>query len=154
PLAELILRQPHGQDSPNALALPFLGPEVATVEDALAGARDIVAEAISDAPDVRRVARQRARQFATLRCARIEKADDPRGVYQTYYDFAAPVGRLKPFQTLAINRGEAAKVLRVKLDVPERDWQDAVGQVFRPDVRSPLAEHLSMAIADAAARLL
>ena len=154
PLADLIARQPTGRQTPEALALPFLGPEIATVEEALAGARDIVAEVISEAPEVRRLTRERALKWATLQCARIEKADDPRGVFQTYYDFAAPIGRIKPFQILAMNRGEAEKVLRVKVAVPERDWQEAVGVVFRPDGRSPLAEQLVLAIADAAARLL
>lgn len=154
PLADLIIRQPPGRQTTEALALPFLGSEVVTVEDALAGARDIVAEAVSEAPEVRRVTRERALQCGTLQCARIEKADDPRGVFQTYYDFAAPIGRLQPFQTLAINRGEAQKVLRVQVVVPERDWQRAVDIVFRPDDRSPLAEQLAQAIADAAARLL
>ncbi|HVC32184.1 MAG TPA: Tex-like N-terminal domain-containing protein, partial [Chloroflexota bacterium] len=154
PLADLIIRQQPGRQSPEALALPFLGPEVVTVEEALAGARDIVAEAVSEAPEVRRVTRERALQYGTLQCARIEKADDPRGVFQTYYDFAAPIGRLKPFQTLAINRGEAEKVLRVKVVVPERDWQRAVDAVFHPDDRSPVAEQLTRAIADAAERLL
>ena len=154
PLADLILRQPLVNQSAEALAQPFVGPEVATVEDALAGARDIVAETISDYPDVRRLTRERALQWATLQCTRIEKADDPRGVFQTYYEFAAPVGRIRPFQTLAINRGETEKILRVKVVVPERDWQNAVGVVFRPNGRSPLAEQLSLAIVDAAARLL
>ncbi|HUX87874.1 MAG TPA: Tex-like N-terminal domain-containing protein, partial [Chloroflexota bacterium] len=153
-LAGLIVRQPLGRQISEALALPFLGPEVATVEEALAGARDIVAELVSDAPDVRRVTRDRALQFGTLQCARIEKTDDPRGVFQTYYDFTAPIGRLRPFQTLAINRGEAEKVLRVKVVVPERDWQRAVDAVFRRDDRSLMAEQLARAIADAAERLL
>jgi uncharacterized protein len=154
PLADLIARQPLGHQTPETFALPFLGQEVATVEEALAGARDVVAEAISEASDVRRLTRERALQWAPLQCTRLEKADDPRGVFQTYYDFAAPTGRIKPFQILAINRGEAEKVLRVKVAVPERDWQGAVGAVFRPDGRSPLAEQLALAIADAAARLL
>ncbi|NUM47465.1 MAG: helix-hairpin-helix domain-containing protein, partial [Anaerolineales bacterium] len=57
-------------------------------------------------------------------------------------------------QILAINRGEEEKILRVKVTLPERDWREAVSTVFRPDPRSPLAEHLSLAIEDAAERLL
>src|SRR5207245_1373193 len=71
PLADLIIRQPPGRQTPEAVALPFLGPEVATAEEALAGARDIVAEAISETPEVRRLTRERAMQWATMHCARI-----------------------------------------------------------------------------------
>ena len=154
PLADLIIRQAPARETPEQLARPFLGEGVATVEEALAGARDIVAEAISDHPDVRRITRDRALNWGTLRSEKIEKADDPRAVFQTYYDFSSPVGRLRPYQTLAINRGEAEKILRVKVLVQERDWQGAIGAAFRPDRRSPLLAQLELAIADAAARLL
>ncbi len=154
PLADLIARQPTLRQTPEEFARPFVGEAVPTIEEALAGARDIVAETISEHPEVRRATRQRASQWATLRCEKVEKADDPRALFQTYYAFEVPVGRLRPYQTLAINRGEAEKVLRVKLVVPERDWQAAIASAFRPDPRSPLAAQLALAIADAAARLL
>ena len=71
-----------------------------------------------------------------------------------YYEFEYRVDKLRPHQVLAINRGEAEKVLRVRVMVPERDWQAAVSSVFRPDPRSPLAGKLVEAVADAAERLL
>jgi uncharacterized protein len=154
PLADLIVRQSPGHQPAEVLASAFLGPEVVAVEDALAGARDIVAETISDTPDVRRITRERALLSATLQCERVDQADDQRGVFQTYYDFTAPIGQIRPFQTLAINRGESLGVLRVKVVVPEREWRLAIGTAFRPDRRSPLAEQLNLAIDDAAARLL
>ena len=83
-----------------------------------------------------------------------QKADDPRGVFQTYYEWGQRVERIKPYQVLALNRGEAEKVLRVRVAVPERDWQAAIASAFRPDRRSPLSEHMQLAIADAAERLL
>jgi uncharacterized protein len=55
---------------------------------------------------------------------------------------------------LAINRGESEKVLRVKVEVAERDWQGAIHQQYRPNRRSALAEQMELAIADAAKRLL
>ena len=75
-------------------------------------------------------------------------------MYQTYYDFAMQVERLRSYQVLAINRGEAEKVLRVRVAVPERDWRGAIGVVFRPDRRSPFADQLVLALDDAAERLL
>ncbi len=154
PLAELILRGGPGRQSAEEVARPFVGEGVATVEEALAGARDIVAETISDHPEVRRETRERAWRFGTLKAEKIAKAEDPRGVFETYYAFEVPVGRLRPYQVLAINRGEAEKVLRVGVAVPERDWRAAIALGFRPDPRSPLAGQLALAIDDAAERLL
>ncbi|HEU4328667.1 MAG TPA: Tex family protein [Roseiflexaceae bacterium] len=154
PLADLILRQPRSGPSPEQAAAPFVGEAVPTPEEALAGARDIVAELISDNPEVRRITREKALQWGGVRCEKNEKAEDPKGVYQTYYAFEAVASRLKPYQVLALNRGEHEGVLKVRLQVAERDWLGAVERVFRPDPRSPLAAQLGMAIGDAAERLL
>jgi uncharacterized protein len=153
-LADLILQQTQTRQTLDQIAAPFLGEQVPDVEEALAGARDIVAETISDHPGVRGQTRAKALQWAALRCEKAEKAEDQRGVYQTYYAFEGLVGRLRPYQVLAINRGESEKVLRVQVAVPERDWRAAITMVFRPDRRSPLADQLALAITDAAERLL
>jgi uncharacterized protein len=154
PLADLIVQQPRTPQTPDQLAAPFVNAETPTVEDALAGARDIVAETISDHAGVRGQARDKARRFGLVQCQKIEDAADPKGVYSLYYDFELRVDRLRPYQVLAINRGEAEKVLRLRIDVAERDWLNAVYSAFRPDPRSPLAGQLELAIRDAADRLL
>jgi len=153
-LADLILRQEATAETPAQIATPFLSPDVPTVEDALAGARDIVAETISDHPDVRRLTRERALQWGVLRSSKPDQAEDPRGTYQVYYEFEQRVNRLRPHQVLAINRGESDKVLRVHVEVPHRDWRAAIGATFRPDRDSPLAGQLVLAAEDAAQRLL
>jgi protein Tex len=154
PLADLILQQPRLNQSLEALAAPFLNDEVKTIEEAFAGAQDIIAEAISDHPDVRGQVRQKALKWGLAKSQRTKDAEDPKGVYELYYDFEYRIDRLQPHQILAINRGEAEKVLRVAIDVAERDWREPVESVFRPDRRSPLAGMLQAAIADAAVRLL
>lgn len=153
-LADLILKQVRDNKTAEQLAKPFVNDGVSTVEDALAGARDIVAETISDHPDVRGQVRQKALRYGLLRSNRIEDAADEKGTYRLYYEYETLVSRLKPYQVLAINRGEAEKVLRVKLDVAERDWLQAVEAVFRVDRRSPMAGQIEMAMDDAAKRLL
>ncbi len=153
-LAQMMLEQLRTNRSAEDLAASFVGAEVPTVDDALAGARDIVAEIVSDHPDVRGALREKAQRWSFLQCDRIKDAADERGVYQTYYDFAMQVERLRSYQVLAINRGEAEKVLRVRVAVPERDWRGAIGAVFRPDRRSPFADQLVLALDDAAERLL
>ena len=154
PLAELILEQLRSRQSAEEIAAPFVAGEVATVEEALAGARDIVAETISDNAQVRQQLREKALKWAVLGSRKIEEAKDERGVYHLYYDFELRLDRLRPHQVLAINRGEAEKILRVRVDIPERDWILAIRSVFRSDHRSPLAEQLQLACDDAAQRLL
>lgn len=153
-LADLVLEQERTMQTLIQIAAPFLTPDVSTVEDALAGARDIVAETISDHPDVRRLTREKALKWGMLRSEKTEKGQDERGVYQLYYDFEWQVNRLRPHQVLAINRGEAEKVLRVRVDIAERDWLTAINSTFRPDWNSPLADQLVLAADDAAQRLL
>ena len=153
-LADLILRQEPTSQTIAQIAAPFLTDQVPTVADALAGARDVVAETISDHPEVRRFTREKALQWGLLRCQKVEDADDPRGTYQVYYEFEYRVDRLRPHQILAINRGETEKVLRAHVDVAERDWQTAVNLHFRPNRDCPLAEQLVLAADDGAQRLL
>jgi len=153
-LAEWILKQPPTRQSLSQIAKPFLNDQVPTEEEAWAGARDIVAETISDAAEVRRVTRQKALHWGVLRCEKIPEATDERSVYQNYYQFECSVERLRPHQVLAFNRGEEEKILRVKVEVQERDWRSAIYAVFQPRHLSPLAGQLEEAINDTAERLL
>ena len=154
PLADQILAQLRSRDSAESLAAAFLNEKVANSEEALAGARDIVAETISDHPEVRRATREKALKFANASAGKIEDAVDEKQVYALYYDFQLRLDKLRPHQILALNRGEEQKVLRVAVDIPERDWRNAVNNVFRPHPLSPLAGQLEEAIDDAAKRLL
>jgi len=154
PLAELIIRQPPTHDTLEDLLRPFINEGVPTADEALAGARDIVAEIISDNAEIRRQVREKALRWGGLVADKIPEAEDERKVFETYYAFGQRIDRLRPHQMLALNRGEKEKVLRVRLDLPERDWLDVIEYYFRTDRRSPLAQHLIQAIDDAAARLL
>ena len=68
---------------------------------------------------------------------KIKNAVDEKGVYQSYYEFETRVDRLQPHQTLAITRGEKEGILRVHVDIAERDWLDAVQAEFEEDILSP-----------------
>jgi uncharacterized protein len=160
-LADRILEQERTDETVEEIAVPFLSDEVPTVEEALAGARDIVAQAISDHPDVRQDTRERALRRGVLYAEKKDEDEqdekekkDPGGTYQLYYEFKAKVGRLQPHQILAINRGESEDVLRVRVEVPERDWREAIAAAFRFDPNAPLHEQLVLAAEDAAQRLL
>jgi uncharacterized protein len=154
PLAKLIIAQQVTRGSAKQIATPFIAAEVPTAEEALAGARDIVAETIADHAGVRQLTREKALQFGTIQVSRIKDAADEKRRYELYYDYAQRADRIRPHQVLAINRGETEKVLRIKVEIFERDWLLAMRTAFRPDRRSPLREQLELAMADAAQRLL
>jgi len=153
PLAELILSQ-STDGSPEKLAQQFLNDQVKDISEALQGARDIVAETISDNANVRAMVREKALKFARIRVEKVRDAADEKGVYQSYYEFETRVDRLQPHQTLAILRGEKEAILRVHVDIPERDWLDAIQAEFEQDILSPFAEQLELAMRDSAERLL
>ncbi|MCA0351943.1 MAG: RNA-binding transcriptional accessory protein [Chloroflexi bacterium] len=151
-LADIIQMQPN--DPIDATARQFLNEQVTSIEEALAGARDIVAEQISDHPEVRRQTRERALRWGVVRSELIADAEDSKGVYQTYYQFESTASRLKPYQVLALNRGETEHILRFKIQMDQRDWFDVVAKYFPLDQRSAWAEQLRLAIHDGAERLL
>ena len=153
-LAQAILKQGTGGPKLEQLARDYLNDEVTTIEEALAGARDIVAEIVSDDPRVRGEVRARALKWALGQSKKIDDAPDEKQVYANYYDFEYRVDRIRPYQVLALNRGEAEKVLRVKIDVSERDWNGVIQRIYQFNPRSPLIEQMQMAVTDAARRLL
>ena len=116
PLAEAIFAQ-DGQD-PQMLAQDYINEElgVATIEDALAGANDIIAEDLSDNADIRKALRELVMRRGSLTC----KAEDSEAesVYTLYYDFNQPIPRLLDHQILAINRGEKEGILKVSVTLP------------------------------------
>jgi uncharacterized protein len=153
PLAELIIEQPT-TGSPEKIAEKFLNDQVTDVSEALQGARDIVAETISDNASVRAAVREKALRFSKVRVEKIRNAADDKAVYQSYYEFESRVERLQPHQTLAIARGEKEGILRVHVDIAERDWLDAIQAEFEQDILSPFSDQLALAIQDSAQRLL
>ena len=131
PLAEMIVRQPVGNGTALELAQPFVSEAVATPEEALAGARDIVAEAVSDNAEVRRQVRGLALKWGSVTAEKVPDAEDAKQVYANYYDYNQHDDRIRPHQVLALNRGDKAKLLRVRVAVAERDWRDVVEYYFR-----------------------
>lgn len=116
PLAEAIFAQ-DGRD-PAVLAESFIDPEkgVQTPEDALSGASDIIAEWISDDPDIRKSLREKMEQRAVITVTAADEEQD--SVYRLYYAFTSPVSRLQNHQVLAINRGEKEGFLKVSVALP------------------------------------
>ena len=120
PLAALVWLQKTEEPLESA-ALPYISEEkgVATAEDAIAGAQDIIAESISDNADyrtwIRRITMKKGKVVSAA------KDPDAESVYEMYYDFEEPVSKLAGHRVLALNRGEKEKVLTVKVEAPEEE---------------------------------
>jgi len=154
-LAEHILKQPLTQRSlEDIVKESYLNEQVTTVEQALQGARAIVAETISDNANVRSATREKALKFARVIAEKVADAVDEKRVYESYYAFESRVDRLQPHQILALNRGEKEGILKLRVEVDEHDWQAAVSAEFQEDILSPFSDQLSLAIQDSAERLL
>ncbi len=153
PLAAKILLQEKGSPAPEKLAEPFVDPEkgVESVEDAVQGAMDIIAEDLSDDASIRKRLRVVARAQAVLTA----KAADPEkeSVYEQYYEFSQPAARIAPHRVLAIDRGEREGFLKVSLDL---DREKGVRIVESACVRegSPCTAAVRAAAEDSYARLI
>ena len=120
PLSTLIMLQ-KTIESLEEVAKQYINEEkgVANVQEALEGARDIIAENISDEADYRSWIRKQTMQKGhIISSAKDEKAES---VYENYYEFDEPVNRLAGYRTLALNRGEKEKFLTVKIEAPQED---------------------------------
>lgn len=117
PLADIIKIQMSEEDIYRT-ALDYISEEkqVESAEEAVAGARDIIAEEISDNADYRMYIRNMTRNEGILVSA--AKDDSVKSVYENYYEFSEPVKKIAGYRILAINRGEKEKYLNVKINAP------------------------------------
>ncbi len=151
PLADIVLQQ-SPQKSPQKEALPFVNPAlgVNTVEDALAGAQDIIAEGVADNADHRRFIRDLTLREGILITSAKKKEDS---AYRMYYDYRETVGRIAPHRVSAVDRGEREGFLQVKLEAPEAI---ILGILKRKVVKGScaMAKVVEAAVEDSYARLI
>ena len=124
PLALAIFAQ-DGAD-PATLAEEYVDAEkgVESIEDALAGASDIIAEMLSDDPEIRKALRAKMERQAVVSVQAVDPEQD--SVYRIYYAFKSTVQRLQNHQVLAINRGEREGFLKVDANLPGAEGQALV----------------------------
>lgn len=157
PLADLLLAQPaSARLARDGLATPYLNEDlgVLSVDDAYAGARDIVAETVAEDADVRASARDLYRREGAVGARLADAAKDPAGKYALYYQFTAPVAGMAPHRTLALNRAEREGVLRVAVDVAEERVVALAQGRYPARPECALAPDLRLAVQDGVARLL
>lgn len=151
PLAEAIYAQ-DGRD-PAVLAADYVDEEkgVNSVEEALAGASDIIAENLSDDAAIRKSLRELVMRRGALVC-RAENPDED-SVYRLYYDFSSPLSRLQDHQILAINRGEKEGILKPAIVLPGNEGAALVCRAaLKPTAR--ISAFVRSAAEDAYDRLL
>lgn len=154
PLADLLVAFSH--DPLEQLAIKFVdNDQVANTEDALAGARDILAERFADDAAIREKIRTYSLKDGVLVTSVKNAEIDEKNVFEMYYEYEEPVNRIVPHRILAINRGEKEDVLKVSIHVPVdrvlmimwKEWIPATGT-------SPAIAEVKLAIEDSYKRLI
>ncbi len=152
PLANYLLAQEESTPL-EEMAKTFVNEEkkVNSVEEALQGAQDIIAEQIADEPDYRRHARFLFKEFGKI--VTKENQADEKGIFDMYKDYTESISKIASHRVLAINRGENVKALKVSLDVPD---DDVIRYIMRKVIRplSPFHDILKAAIEDGYKRLI
>lgn len=113
PLAHFILLQQNGDYSSKIAA--YLSDEVATEQDALDGAQDIIAEQINENETVRNITRQQFDRQGLIESKVIKGKEEEGEKYRDYFDFSEPLKRITSYRLLAIRRAEAEKIVRVSI---------------------------------------
>ncbi len=151
PLAKQIMSQ-RGIDLSRA-AHSFLNEKVATAEDALQGARDIIAEWMSEDQDIRERLRQTMRKHATIVSKVIPKKKEEAGKFLDYFDFNEPLTRCPSHRFLAMMRGEQENCLKISLQIDdERAMQLIDKKYIRTNTEE--ADQIKEAITDSYKRLV
>ena len=150
PLAAWLIRQPDGDPLEKAKAFVNPEKEVPDAEAALAGARDIIAEAISDEASLRKTLRAILTREGTVVT---EAAKNEDSVYSNYYAFREPVRTIAAHRVLAINRGEREEFLKVSIEAPEQRCLRTVRNMF-VNGTNRASEQVTLACDDAWSRLL
>lgn len=153
-LADIIYRQEMMSGTLEDLAKPFINEEleVLTVEDAINGAKDIIAEMISDHPEYRENIRNLNLKKAVIHTEAVDPEE--KTVYEMYYDYHEAVNKIANHRILAVNRGEKEKKLRVKLISPDDEIMTYLMEQVIINKKAITFPCLQEAIEDAYKRLI
>ncbi|MCP5063529.1 MAG: RNA-binding transcriptional accessory protein [Ignavibacteriae bacterium] len=160
-LAEFIVNNPNFSGNFDEILEKYIDDEkgVATVEEALKGAKDIIAEMISDDAEVRKIVREELLYSSNIASTKNPKQPDnskgkKKDVYDIYHDFKIEIPRLKPYQTLAINRGEKEGYLKVGFQFEKDVILSKIYSQFYNFKKSTFENILEEATADSFGRLI
>lgn len=153
PLAELILKQESKCD-PAKSAEEYIDEEkgVASVEDALQGAMDIIAEQVSDNAEIRKRVRNLTNMYGVISSTAVDAEKD--SVYRQYYDYKEPVKKIADHRLLAINRGEKEGFLKVSVEMDSEKPLNSIAKVMIKNPACACADIVKTACEDAYDRLI
>ncbi|MFZ5946615.1 MAG: Tex family protein [Stygiobacter sp.] len=161
PLALFIIDNPNYVGDFDSILENYINEElgVTSKEDALQGAKDIIAEIISDNAEVRKIVRNYLFEEATLVSVKAEEKKEAiqqnkKDVYDVYHNFSSPVNKLKQYQILAINRGEKEGFLKVSLSFEKESLLKDIYKEHFTFSKSVFDEILNEVIEDSFARLI
>ena len=154
PLADLLFKGQSTVD-PVAEAKAFVNPEkgVPNIDHALAGARDIIAEMISEDPAARARLRDLYKKNAIVRSKVISDKKEEGAKFKDYFDWSEPLPSIPSHRMLAIRRGETENILMLRIHPPEEESLDLLQSMFVTG-KGPAAEQVRLAVQDCFKRLL
>lgn len=150
PLAEAIYSQEKGMPVPEILAEEYITDEVESVEAALQGARDIIAELVSDDPNGRKLIRYAVKSNGIITS---KGAEDDLGVYEMYKEYSEPVKSIVGHRVLAINRGEKEGKLKINVEFDKTIATDLLFNIHCKN-NTKATDHVIEAIEDSFSRLI
>ncbi|TXK22110.1 Tex family protein [Bacillus amyloliquefaciens] len=156
PLADYILSLPK-ENRLHEIADQYISEEkeVATREEAIEGAKHIIAEQISDDPHFRKWIRQETYKKGILTStAGKSAADDEKNVYEMYYEYEEPIQKVVPHRVLAMNRGEKEGILKIAIEPPADQLKAYLEKQIIKHRETPVKETLKEAIEDGYKRLI
>lgn len=153
PLAKMMMSFPMN-GSLSDMASKFVNDKVKSVEDAIIGAKYIIAEWISDNASYRKWIRSYFYKNGIIVSKMKKNAEDEGKIYEMYYDYNEPVKWIKPHRVLALNRGEKEKVLTVSIDVDKEGILDFLEKKLIKNEKSFVVDSIKEAIEDSYKRLI
>ncbi|MEC1507311.1 Tex family protein [Bacillus haynesii] len=155
PLADFIISLPPNEDVA-AEARKYINEEkeVMSAEEALEGAKNILAERISDEPEYRKWIRQETFKRGTLKSAAKDAEADEKKIYEMYYEYEEPIQKIVPHRVLAVNRGEKEEILRVSVEPPADRIQAYLEKRILQHKQTSAQDVLKSAIEDGYKRLI
>ncbi len=153
PLAKIIMSFPAKIDL-SETASAYINEKVTSVEEAIQGAKYIIAEWISDNASYRKYIRNNVFNFGTIVSKLKKKADDKGQVYKMYYDYSERIKFAKPHRILAINRGEKENILAVSVDIDNEHIMNFLYKKIIKNENSPVVDIVKESIDDSYKRLI
>ena len=151
PLAGLLMKQDNGDVWDKAAR--FVKNDVENEEEALQGARDIIAEWVSENDRARNTVRRTFDRMAVVKAKLVKAKEEEGEKFTDYFDYSEPLRRIPSHRMLAIRRGEAEGILKVAIEIPEEETIESLERIFVKG-RNESAEQVTMAVKDGYKRLL